>query len=115
MAEHKVTKFEGVYDPDMNTELYLLAEEEITEAQYEAIKAAYGVIGPDFQIIIKDAKYYLKGDDDIEVIKATVNSLIIDKGGEAVFTDDSNDSGGSDDDSGESGDDSGESGETTDE
>lgn len=113
MAEHKVTKFEGVYDPDMNNELYLLAEEEITEEQYEAIKAAYGVIGPDFQIIIKDGGYYLKGDNDIAVIKDTVNSLVIEKGGEAVFTDDSNDSGGSDDDSGESGDDSGESGETT--
>lgn len=111
VAEHKVTKFEGVYDPDMNTELYLLAEEEITEAQYEAIKAAYGVIGPDFQIIMKDSKYFLKGDNDIEVIKATVNSLVIDKGGEAVFTDDSNDSGGSDDDSNdtpESGDSTGE-------
>lgn len=94
MAENRVTKFEGVYADDMNTELYLLAEEEITEEQYEAIKDAYGVTGPDFQIITRGEKYFIKGDNDIEVIKDTVNNLIIDKGGEAVFTDDSEESGG---------------------
>ena len=94
MAENKVTKFDGVYGPDMNTELYLLAEEEITEEQYNAIKDAYGVTGPDFQIVTRGEKYFIKGDNDIEVIKETVNDLIIDKGGEAVFTDDSEESGG---------------------
>lgn len=87
MEENKITKFPGVYDPDMNTPLYLLAKEEITEAQYNAIKAGYGVTGPDFQITKEGAKYFLRGDNDIKVIEATVNSLIVDKGGEAVFTD----------------------------
>lgn len=87
MAENKVTKFPGVYDENMNTPLYLLAEEEITEEQYNAIKTGYGVTGPDFQIVEVDGTYYLKGDNDIKVIEDTVNSLIIEKGGEAVFTD----------------------------
>lgn len=94
MEENRITEFGGVYDADMNTELYLLAEEEITEEQYNAIKAGYGVTGPDFQIVKKGAKYFIKGDNDIEVIKDTVNSLIVDKGGEAVFTDGSSESGG---------------------
>ena len=83
--ENKITEFGGVYDEDMNTELYLLAEAEITKDQYEAIKEGYGVTGPDFQVIEKGGKYYLKGDMEIENIKAIVDGLLTDKGEEAVF------------------------------
>ena len=84
--DNKITEFPGVLDENMNTELYLLNEAEITKTQYEAIKAGYGVTGPDFQIVQRGTKYYLKGDTDIEQIKVIVNALIINKGGEAVFT-----------------------------
>lgn len=94
--DNRITEFPGVLDENMNTELYLLNEAEITEAQYEAIKAGYGVTGPDFQIVQRGEKYYLKGDTDIEQIKVIVNALIIDKGGEAVFTDESSEDAGND-------------------
>lgn len=84
--DNKIKEFPGVLDENMNTELYLLNEAEITKTQYEAIKAGYGVTGPDFQIVQRGTKYYLKGDTDIEQIKVIVNALIINKGGEAVFT-----------------------------
>ena len=84
--DNRIKEFPGVLDENMNTELYLLNEAEITKTQYEAIKAGYGVTGPDFQIVQRGTKYYLKGDTDIEQIKVIVNALIIDKGGEAVFT-----------------------------
>ena len=84
--DNKITEFPGVLDENMNTGLYLLNEAEITKTQYEAIKAGYGVTGPDFQIVQRGTKYYLKGDTDIEHIKVIVNALIINKGGEAVFT-----------------------------
>ena len=84
--DNKITEFPGVLDENMNTGLYLLNEAEITKTQYEAIKAGYGVTGPDFQIVQRGTKYYLKGDTDIEQIKVIVNALIINKGGEAVFT-----------------------------
>lgn len=87
--DNRITEFPGVLDENMNTELYLLNEAEITEEQYTAIKSGYGVTGPDFQVVQRGSKYYLKGDTDIEQIKVIVNALIIDKGGEAVFTDDS--------------------------
>lgn len=89
--DNRITEFPGVLDENMNTELYLLNEAEITEAQYTAIKSGYGVTGPDFQVVQRGSKYYLKGDTDIEQIKVIVNALIIDKGGEAVFTDDASD------------------------
>lgn len=82
-----IHEFPGVYDEDMNTELYLLFEEEITEEQYNAIKSGYGVTGPDFQIVEKNGGYYLKGDMDIDVIKEIVNSYLVDNGAEPVFSD----------------------------
>lgn len=84
--ENKVTEFPGMYDEDLKKELYLLAEAEITEAQYNAIKNGYGVTGPDFQVIKgDDGKFYLKGDMSIDAVKAVVDALIVEKGGEAVF------------------------------
>lgn len=94
MAENKVTKFPGVLDPDMNTELYLVVEEEITEAQYNTIKEGYGVTGPDFQIVKKGAKYFLKGDMEIEGVKEAVNVAMESKGLEPVFTKESSDNNG---------------------
>ena len=87
--DNRIKEFPGVLDENMNTGLYLLNEAEITKTQYEAIKAGYGVTGPDFQIVQRGTKYYLKGDTDIEQIKVIVNALIINKGGEAVFTNES--------------------------
>ena len=90
--ENVVHVFPGVYDKDMNTELYLETEAEITEAQYNAIKEGYGVTGPDFQILKKGSKYFLKGDMDIDLVKVIVDSYLVENGSEPVFV--SNDSEG---------------------
>lgn len=82
-----IHEFPGMYDEDMNKELYLLAEDEITEKQYNAIKEGYGVTGPDFQIVEKGGKFYLKGDMDIDAIKDIVDSYLVENGAEAVFGD----------------------------
>lgn len=94
MAENKVTKFPGVLDPDLNTELYLVVEEEITKAQFNTIKEGYGVTGPDFQIVEKGGKYFLKGDMAIEGVKKAVNVAMESKGLEPVFKDEGANEGG---------------------
>lgn len=81
-----VHKFPDILDDNMNRDLYLLTEEEITEAQYNTIKTNYGVTGPDFQIVKRGAKYFLKGDMDIETVKECVNIALATKGVEALFT-----------------------------
>lgn len=85
MAENRVTRFPGVLDPDMNTELYLIAEEEITKDEFDTIKEGYGVTGPDFQIVEKGGKYFLKGDMAIEAVEEAVNVALASKGVEPVF------------------------------
>lgn len=80
-----IHKFPGVLDADMNRELYLLFEAEITEAEYNAVKEGYGVIGPDYQIVKRNGKFYLRGDMEIEAIKEIVNGLLADHGKEAAF------------------------------
>ena len=80
-----IHKFPGVLDADMNKELYLLHEAEITEAEFNAVKEGYGVMGPDYQIIERDGKFFLRGDMEIEAIKEIVNGLLADKGVEAAF------------------------------
>ena len=72
-------------DADMNKELYLLHEAEITETEFNAVKEGYGVMGPDYQIIERDGKFFLRGDMEIEAIKEIVNGLLADKGVEAAF------------------------------
>ena len=94
MAENKVTRFPGVLDPDMNTELYLVEEEEITEEQYNAIKEGYGVTGPDFQVVEKNDSFFLKGDMDIKEVEKAVNIAMESKGLEPVFEEESDDNGG---------------------
>lgn len=81
-----VHKFPDILDTDMNRNLYLLTKAEITEQQYNTIKSNYGVTGPDFQIVKIGAKYFLKGDMDIETVKKCVNTALASKGVEAVFT-----------------------------
>ena len=76
-----IHKYEGQYDPDMNRELYLLTEVEIQKTEYDKIKK-YGVTGPDFQIVTRGSKYFLKGDMEVEALKKVVNELV----GEEVFT-----------------------------
>ena len=80
-----IHKFPGVLDADMNRELYLLCEAEITEAEYNAVKEGYGVMGPDYQIIKRNGKFYLRGDMEIAAIKEIVNDLLADHGKEAAF------------------------------
>ena len=80
-----VHKFPDILDTDMNRDLYLLTKAEITEQQYNTIKSKYGVTGPDFQIVKRGAKYFLKGDMDIEVVKKCVNTALATKGVEALF------------------------------
>lgn len=84
--ENVIHEFPGVYDEDMNTELYLLTEEEITEEQYNAIKEGYGVTGPDFQIVQRGEKYFLKGDMEIELVEVIVDGCLVDNGSDPVFT-----------------------------
>ena len=80
-----VHKFPDILDADMNRDLYLLTEAEITESEYNTIKTNYGVTGPDFQIVKKGTKYFLKGDMDIETVKECVNIALASKGVAAVF------------------------------
>jgi len=80
-----VHKFPDILDTDMNRDLYLLTKAEITEQQYNTIKSNYGVTGPDFQIVKRGAKYFLKGDMDIETVKKCVNTVLATKGVEALF------------------------------
>lgn len=84
--ENVIHEFPGVYDEDMNTELYLLTEDEITEEQYNAIKSGYGVTGPDFQIVKRGSKYFLKGDMDIALVKVIVDACLVDNGEDPIFT-----------------------------
>lgn len=66
-------KFEGMYGPDMNTELYLLEEKEITEAQYNIVKTVLGVYGPGRQVIKReDGKFYLKSDEVADEAEARI-------------------------------------------
>lgn len=81
-----VHKFPDILDDNMNRDLYLLTEEEITETEYNTIKDNYGVTGPDFQVVKRGAKYFLKGDMDIETVKECVNIALATKGVEALFT-----------------------------
>lgn len=81
-----VHKFPDILDTDMNRDLYLLTKAEITEQQYNTIKSNYGVTGPDFQIVKRGAKYFLKGDMDIEAVKECVNTALASKGVAALFT-----------------------------
>ena len=101
MAENRVTKFPGVLDADMNTELYLVFEEEITEEQFNAIKEGYGVTGPDFQIVEKNDSFFLKGDQDIKEVEKIVNALLVDKGAEAVFEEETEEEADADDNGGQ--------------
>ena len=81
-----VHKFLDILDDNMNRDLYLLTEAEITDSEYNTIKTNYGVTGPDFQIVKKGTKYFLKGDMDIETVKECVNIALASKGVAAVFT-----------------------------
>lgn len=81
-----VHKFPDILDDNMNRDLYLLTEAEITDSEYNTIKTNYGVTGPDFQIVKKGTKYFLKGDMDIETVKECVNIALASKGVAAVFT-----------------------------
>ena len=81
-----VHKFPDILDDNMNRDLYLLTEAEITDSEYNTIKTNYGVTGPDFQIVKKGTKYFLKGDMDIETVKECVDIALASKGVAAVFT-----------------------------
>lgn len=59
----------GMYAPELNKELYIIPEEEISEARYNGVAAELGVYGPGYQVIEKEGKYFLKA-DDLETVKA---------------------------------------------
>lgn len=80
-----IHKFPGVLDANMNKELYLLHEAEITKVEFNAVKEGFGVMGPDFQIIERDGKFFLRGDMEIAAIKEIVNDLLANRGKEAAF------------------------------
>lgn len=84
--ENKITKFAGMYDKDMNEEMYLLPEAEITEAQYNAIKDNLGVYGPGRQVVIRhDGKFILKSDESSEAAKARIDMILVELGNEKIF------------------------------
>lgn len=83
--ENKITKFEGMYDVDMNRDLYLLVEASITEDQYNTIKTYVGVTFPDGQILKKGESYIIRGDRDINEVKADVGERVVAAGGENPF------------------------------
>lgn len=73
--ENVIHTFGGMYDADMNVELYLLAEKEITKAQYECVKENLGVYGPGRQVILRgDGKYYLKADEEASVAEERIKA-----------------------------------------
>ena len=76
-----IHKFPGLYDADMNEELYLLPTVEITKAQYDMIKQYLGVTGPGRQVIVRaNGKYYLKSDEASEDAIARIKKELADKG-----------------------------------
>lgn len=84
--ENKITKFAGMYDKDMNEEMYLLPEVEITEEQYNAIKDNLGVYGPGRQVVIRhDGKFILKSDESSEDAKARIDMILVELGNEKIF------------------------------
>jgi len=84
MAENKVTRYADYLDDNMNTELYLIPEQEITEEQYAQFVEYLGVTGPGRQFIEKDGKFYLKSDEDPEAALARAQADLVDKGVEPV-------------------------------
>lgn len=76
-----IHKFPSFYDEDMNRELYILPEVEITEAQYEMIKTYLGVTGPGRQVIEREnGKFYLKSDEKSEAAVARIKVELAEKG-----------------------------------
>lgn len=76
-----IHKFPGMYDEDMNTELYLLPEVEITEEQYNMIKEYLGVMGPGRQVVVReDGKFYLKSDEASEDAIARITKELAELG-----------------------------------
>lgn len=84
MAElnHKVTKFPGMYDKDMNTDLYLLFEKTISKAQYDCIKENLNVVFPDGQILDKgDGTYIMRADqEDVGAVEESVKATLAERG-----------------------------------
>ena len=76
-----IHNFPGMYDVDMNVELYLPTEKEITKAKYDMIKKYLGVLGPGTQVLIKEnGKYYLKADEDATVAENKIKALLNEMG-----------------------------------
>lgn len=76
-----IHEFPGMYHEDMNTELYLLPEVEITEAQYDMIKEYLGVMGPGRQVVVRDdGKFILKSDEASEDAIARIKEELAEKG-----------------------------------
>lgn len=82
MAENKITRYPGILDYDMNKELYLIPEQEITEDECEVIKEYLGVTGPGRQVIEKNGGFYLKSDEAPTAALARVKAEVAEKGGE---------------------------------
>ena len=79
--ENKITKFAGMYDKDMNEEMYLLPEKEITKAQFDVIKENLGVYGPGRQVVVRhDGKFILKSDEASEAAIARIKEALAEKG-----------------------------------
>lgn len=48
---NRITKYAGMYDEDLKTELYIVKEEAISTDTFEKIDNTIGEYGPGFQIV----------------------------------------------------------------
>lgn len=79
MEGNKITRFPGMYDLDMDKELYLVFKTEISEEKFNAISGNLGYVFPDGQVIQKGSKFYLLGDVEgfEEVVKERLKAMNI--------------------------------------
>lgn len=86
MAENRITRYADYLDDDMNTELYLIPVQEITEEQYNQFVEYLGVTGPGRQFLAKDGKFFLKSDEEKAEALARAKADLVDKGVEPIDT-----------------------------
>lgn len=79
MAENRITRYEDYLDDDMNRELYLIPEQEISESKYNEFVEYLGVTGPGRQFIKKDGKCYLKSDEEPKAALARAEKDLAEK------------------------------------
>lgn len=80
MENNVIHKFPGVYDPNLNEELYLPVKTEIISTQYTMIKTYLGVTGPGRQVVTEGSKYFLLTDEEYAAGRARIVEELAEKG-----------------------------------